>query len=112
MRGPDDYRAAEQSASDNSAAANAAATATAAAVDGEYWVLDSIHWSFDGTPTSTLTITIGAIKWRIDITQDAQRFGEVLFPRGLTTRARNTALSVLLGPGGTGVKGKVNITYH
>ncbi len=100
-------------------AANTAAVVTVAADADHFWVLDSIHFGYDGLPAAakTLVVTIdGTAKLTVYVPADIDTAGphEILFPRGfyIGPKNKNEALVVTLLAGGAGISGSVNITYR
>lgn len=86
------------------------AVITVAASADDFWVIDWISWSYDGTPIGGgLTVTIGGVTvYQLDIT--AAGPGHIEFVRGLHIPILNRAVVVALLNGTTA--NKVNIRYR
>lgn len=98
-------------------AANTAAVCTVDAVADEYWVLDSIHWSYDLTlmTAETLIVTFDSVaKFSLNIPAGTHPPGEIIFERGLYLGVgnENEAMVVTLSAPANGEVGKLNITYR
>lgn len=109
-----DVHAQPQFASKLDASANAAASVTIAADPDQFWVLDWIAWSYDGTPSGSLTVSIGGtVVFEVDVITGGQgllRFdGAEIYNAAQT---KNEALVVTLAAGGSGVIGKLQIRYR
>ncbi len=113
MRGEANKDTVQKNAAKLDAAANASATITVAAIANEYHVLRSVDFSYDGTPTGQLSVSFGSpvavIKERVDVVTAGPQ--NLQYPRGLYRGATNEPMEVSLVAGGSGVTGKVSITY-
>ena len=90
-------------------AANAAVAITYAALADRSHLIWSIEWSYDGTPTGSIAITVsGTAVFQQDVR--AAGPGAVTFEPPQKA-ARNAEVIVTLAAGGAGVVGKVNITH-
>lgn len=107
---------------DHQPAANTAAVVNIAADAQEYWVIDSIEWSYDAAPTGgNLLVTIGGTTvFSVDITAAGPgHFDWSNAPRYTTGTGAgggkptlNEAVVVTLAAGGASVTGKVNVRYR
>jgi hypothetical protein len=91
---------------------NTAAVLTYSAVSDRRHVLDSVQWSYSGSPTSgNLKVEDGAgtTVYSVDVTAAGPGFFN--FEPALAGRA-NTAMIVTLAAGGSGVSGKVNAGHR
>jgi hypothetical protein len=91
-----------------SSATAAVATLSASDVDaGECWVLASVTYSYDagGTVAGSLTIACGSDTWKVDIASAG--VAEITFDPPFKFAA-DTAVTITLASGGSGVSGKIN----
>lgn len=96
------------------AGANAASEITVAASPDEFWVLDSVGWSYSGDPTGgRLVVSIGGETLiDIDITSSGPGLIEFHKPYYKTDETRGEAMVITLHAGGSGVTGRVFCRYR
>jgi hypothetical protein len=96
----------------NAPASNSAAVVTLAAPgDGLRHHLRYVSWSYNADPTAgrlTITGLNGGQTWSVDVTKG----GPGALPLPPLSGELNTAVVVTLAAGGSGVTGKVNVSYH
>lgn len=99
---------------------NVAAVHTIAADANQFWVIDSIEWSYDSVPTGgRLSITIGGtLVFDVDITaagpghfdwSHAPRFTNLL---NKGQPLKNEAVVITLASGGASAIGNLNVRYR
>jgi hypothetical protein len=96
------------------AAANAAAVITVDASPDEFWVIDSIGWSYSNTPTGGRLVAAigGTVLIDTDIGTGGPGLIELSKPFYKTDETRNEALVITLHAGGGSVVGKVYCRYR
>lgn len=96
------------------ASANADAVITIPADADEFWMLDSVGWSYDGDPTGgRLTVAIGGtLLLDTDVTSGGPGLLEFRKPYYKTAETKNEAMVITLYAGGSGVTGKVYCRYR
>lgn len=101
--------------------AGLAASATIVAVADQYWVIDSVHFGYNGIVTAPEALSIlfgGVAKFGVTIPIPVtdklpqQAFYEIHFPRGLYTGVLNEEVKVSLSPAGGALLATVNVTYR
>ena len=88
---------------------DASAVITLPAVEKSVNVVNSIDWSFSGSPTSAeLTVAIdGVVKWRVDVTSAGP--GSKEWGRAGIFGEINQSVIVTLTAGGPGTTGNINV---